>query len=81
MRTLPTIRLVKKSLQRVPGALAMRPAAASAHPSLLHWVLEWAEMANLRHAHVARIVQVPKAAPSPARALTPAQVAMILTAS
>jgi integrase len=48
---------------------------------LLHRILGWAEAVNLVTRNVARCVQPPKAAPSPARALTAEQVGAILTAS
>jgi integrase len=48
---------------------------------LLHRILGWAEAVNLVTRNVARSVQPPKAAPSPARALIAEQVGAILTAS
>ncbi len=47
----------------------------------LHRLLAWAERMNLVVRNVARIVDTPKAAPSPARALTVEQVAALLSAA
>lgn len=47
----------------------------------LHRLIGWAERMNLTARNVARLVDAPKAAPSPARALTAEQVAAVLAAS
>lgn len=48
---------------------------------LLHRIFGWAETLGLVQHNVARLVQAPKAAPSPARALTTAQVERVLLAA
>lgn len=70
----------KKNGERCTGK-ALGPNTVLRIHRLLHRVLGWAETVNLVSRNIARNVQPPKAAPSPARALTAEQVAIILAAS